>query len=102
MFPLATLVTSDKHDDFSDLNRPDVFRLNIGVSKKTYQGYFGTKKFEEAESDYDFTALNTFMPHPVYGMMHWICILNPRDETFETVKSLLAEAYEMAVQAATK
>ena len=27
----------------------------------------------------------------------WICVLNPSDETFERVKPLLREAYEMAV-----
>jgi hypothetical protein len=35
-FPFATLVTSDEYDRFSDLNRPGVFRLNVGVSKRTF------------------------------------------------------------------
>ncbi len=47
---------------------------------------------------YDFTTLDQLMPHPVYGRMYWVCVLNPTNETFETkVRSLLAEAYEMAV-----
>src|SRR4051794_21778264 len=29
-FPFVTLVNSDVNDTFSDLNRPSVFRLNIG------------------------------------------------------------------------
>ena len=38
------------------------------------------------------------MPHPVYGRMYWVCVLNPSDETFATkVQPLLAEAYDMAV-----
>jgi hypothetical protein len=38
------------------------------------------------------------MPHPVYGRMHWICVLNPSNETFEVkVLPLLTEAYNMAV-----
>ena len=38
-FPFATIVTKDyeNFDIASDLNRPEVFRLNIGVSKQTYQ-----------------------------------------------------------------
>src|SRR5690348_3049298 len=30
-FMFATIVTSDINDQFSDLNRPSVFRLNIGI-----------------------------------------------------------------------
>ncbi len=106
-FPFVTLVTSDINDHFSDLNRPSVFRLNIGVSKETFRSLFGEPKLPpygnmtesvDEPSDYDFTTLNQVMPHPVYGRMYWVCILNPDDETFETkVRPLLLEAYEMAV-----
>jgi hypothetical protein len=108
MFPFVTLVTSDINDTFSDLNRESVFRLNIGVSKQTFQSLFGVPerragKKNAAESDddqsqYDFTAFDQIMPHPVYGKMYWVCILNPSDETFETkVQPLLTEAYQKAV-----
>ena len=107
-FPFVTLMTNDLNDQFSNLNRPEVFRLNIGVSKQTFRSLFGSPKLpaygdsgaegSENASDYDFTALDQLMPHPVYGRMLWVCILNPGDETFETqVRPLLAEAYEMAV-----
>ena len=44
-FPFATLISSDQdHDRFSNLDRPGVFRLNIGVSKKTFQSLFGIAK----------------------------------------------------------
>jgi hypothetical protein len=90
MFPFATLTTSDENDQFSNLNRPDVYRLNIGVSKATFKNLF------DAVRDYDFTALDRIMPHPVYGKMYWVCVLNPGTETFEVVRSLLAEAYSTA------
>lgn len=100
-FPFATIVTTDVHDPYSDLNRPDVFRLNIGVSKETFRSLFGTPKLPteaDSSSDYDFAALNTLLPHPVYGKMYWVCILNPDDEMLATkVMPLLNEAYEMAV-----
>ena len=49
-------------------------------------------------SDYNFTALDQVMPHPVYGRMYWVCVLNPSDETFETkVRPRLTGAYELAV-----
>jgi hypothetical protein len=91
-FPFATLSTNDEYDQASDLNRPDVFRLNVGVTKSTFQSLFGTK------SDHDFTALDRLMPHPVYGKMYWVCVLNPSAETFKTVQELLAEAYDMAAR----
>lgn len=39
-FPFATLVTSDNYDSYSNLNRPSVFRLNVGVGKDTYRSLF--------------------------------------------------------------
>jgi hypothetical protein len=101
-FPFVTLVTDDKHDQASNLSRPSVFRLNIGVKKETYQSMFGTppsfpKDGGIVDTGHDFTALDQIMPHPVYAAMNWVCVLNPGDATWEAVRSLLAEAYEMAV-----
>ena len=107
-FPFVTLVINDLYDQFSNLNRPSVFRLNIGVSKQTFRSLFkafslpsdkdSTTASDENSSGYDFTALNQVMPHPIYGRMYWVCVLSPSDETFETnVRPLLIEAYDMAV-----
>jgi len=32
------------------------------------------------------TALDQLMPHPVYGRMFWVCVLNPSDVTFQKVQ----------------
>ena len=93
-FPFATLANTDENDQFSDLNRPSVFRLNVGVSKATFQSLFGS----HSEDGYDFTAFDRIMPHPVYGKMYWVCVLNPGAETFASVTPLLAEAYEQSVK----
>ncbi len=54
-------------------------------------------------SDYDFTALDRVMPHPVYGKMYWVCVLNPSDNTLATaVRPLLDEAYATAVSKFSK
>ncbi len=108
MFPFVTIVTNDFHDQFSNLDRQEVFRLNIGISKQTFRTLFGTPKLpaygdsaaesDANDSDYDFTVLDKVMPHPVYGRMFWVCVLNPSDETFtREVQPLMAEAYELAV-----
>jgi hypothetical protein len=96
-FPFATLVTKDDYDNVSNLSRPGVFRLNIGVGRPTFLELFPPSA-ESGEPAHDFTALDRLMPHPVYGGMFWVCVLNPGDETFEkTVRPLLAEAYDLAV-----
>lgn len=104
-FPIITLVTGDRYDQFSDLDRPGVFRLNIGIGKETFRARFGKPQLpgsgedeSNAASAFDFTALDQVMPHPVYGRMYWVCVLNPSDETFaQDVQPLLAEAYALAV-----
>lgn len=98
-FPFATLVTNDDYDNYSNLNRPGIYRLNIGISKESYHAHFPAKANVDNEgkspaTSYDFTALNTLMPHPVYGRMYWVCILNPDTSTFQSlVQPLLAESY---------
>jgi uncharacterized protein DUF6194 len=95
-FPFATIVTKDygDFDNASNLNRPGVFRLNLGLSRDTFRLLFGTAI---VPSDYDFTALNKLMPHPVYAPQFFACILNPSDTIFtESIQPLLAEAYAVA------
>ncbi len=101
-FPFATLVTSDFNDQFSNLNRPGIFRLNIGSGKASFQALFGTPPASKASDydpipGYDYTVLDKILPHPVYGRMYWVSILNPSRETFENqVQPLLTDAYELS------
>ena len=94
--PFATIVTKDygEFDNSSNLNRPGVYRLNIGVSRDTFRALFGYAPGEDApaDTDYDFAALDTVMPHPVYAPQSFVCVLNPSPATFEAVKPLLADA----------
>ncbi|AGU50523.1 hypothetical protein VAPA_1c34370 [Variovorax paradoxus B4] len=93
-FPFATIVTKDNDfDSASNLNRPGVFRLNVGVGKETFRALFG----ELDEGNIDFTALDKLMPHPVYAKMYWVSVINPSNKTFETVKPLLTEARSLAI-----
>ena len=95
--PFATLTSSDQdYDRISNLDRPGVFRLNIGVSKQTFQSLFGTARADV--NSYDFTTLDIIMPHPEYAQQHFICVLSPSEMTFERLRLLLAEAYDMAVR----
>ena len=72
-----------------------MFRLNIGVGKETFSSLFGPLPWSAGR---DFTVLDQIMPHPVYAPQAWVCVLNPRDATFQAVRPLLAEAYDLAVR----
>ena len=101
MLPFTTIATADNEGDrVSNLDRSGVFRLNIGVSKPTFQSLFGTGKVDV--SAYDFTALDTIMPHPDYAPQSWICVLSPSDTTLHKLRPLLSEAYELAVRRASR
>ncbi len=93
-FPFATLVTKDvaasDWDTKSKLYRPGVFRLNISVGRESFRSLFGD---ETEEGNHDYAALDVVMPHPAYGRNYWICVLNPSDETFQSILPLLREAY---------
>ena len=104
----ATLKEKDgENDKASHLDRDGVFRLNMGVSKKRYLSLFSylpkrPAKGRFIEGSYDFQKIDTILPHPVYGWMGWVCVLNPSFETFEDCKNLLDDAYNKALKAATK
>jgi len=95
MLPMASIASSDnEYDRVSNLDRPDVFRLNLGISRETFRSLFGGRL---DLNSYDFTALDTLMPHPHYSQQYYVCILNPSKSNSEMVKRLLKEAYELAV-----
>ena len=100
--PFATIVTKD-YDGFdtaSHLNRPDVFRLNIGVGRTAFEALIGypppAHADQSARSDY--TALDELIPHPAYASQGWVAILNPADTTSALARSLLTDAYTLATQ----
>ena len=87
----ATIVTTDEHDEGapSQLFRPGVFRLNIGVGRVTFERLVGLL------ADPDYAAFDRILPHPVYAKQLWISILNPSDATFrDVVLPLLTEAHD--------
>lgn len=101
--PFATLVTADHYDTVSGLNRPGAYRINIGVTKATYVSLLGPAPKERDENGvlltgFDYTAVDTLLPHPFYASQHWVSVVNPGPATLDTVRRLLAEAYDFAVR----
>lgn len=92
VLPFVTIALADnEHDQVSRLDRDGIFRLNIGVSKATFQ-----QLFPDDSAAWDYTALNSFMPHPHYAAQHFICILNPEGLQLAATTGYIAEAYDIA------
>ncbi|WP_104381609.1 DUF6194 family protein [Sphingobacterium sp. HMA12] len=88
---VSTADSDNEYDDVSKLNRQDIFRVNIGVSKESF-----AKLFSESGIEWDFTTLNTFLPHPHYAAQNFICILNPSGEKLIQTLQFIDEAYLIA------
>ena len=89
-----------ENDKGSHLDRPGIYRVNTGISKKKFRELFGFIPVRPAaggivDMPYDFTETNKILPHPVYAWMGWVCVLNPTEDTFEQFMSLIDEAYEL-------
>lgn len=95
MFPFATIVTRDnEHDCQSRLDRPGAYRLNLGLPRETFGPLFGT-----ADGAFDYSAIDTLFPHPLYGKASWVSIINPSAANFAgNVAALIAEAYQNDVR----
>ena len=98
----ATIKTQDDpNDDVSDLARPSVYRLNVGLGEPAYRALFGPLPPRPGddgliETHHDFRQLDRLLPHPVYAYLGWICVLSPGAATFDALKPLLADAYACA------
>lgn len=77
----ATIVWTDAFDmgNPSDLARPGVFRLNIGLGKASFRRLVGDM------ADPDYAQLDRLIPHPPYAKQRWVSILNPSQQTFDVV-----------------
>lgn len=89
------------NDKASNVDRPGVYRLNLGISKQTYQTLFGEipkrpLAGQIVDTGHDFEKLYEIMPHPVYGWMSWIGVLNPSKTTISELKPLIDESFELA------
>lgn len=89
------------NDNASNVDRDGVYRLNLGVSKTTFIEFFGAIPTRPAagkivNTGHDFTQLDQITPHPVYGWMSWVAVLNPSEATFINLQPLIYEAVQLA------
>lgn len=101
VYVLTVKEKDGENDSSSNLNRENIYRVNIGVRKPTFLRLFGEipgrpPKGGTVGIKTDFTETDRILPHPVYAWMAWICCLSPSAETFGALKPLIREAYEYA------
>ena len=98
--PFATIVQSDYEgfDVLSDLARPGVFRVNIGVGRERFEELIGyaPAAHERRREESDYAELDRLLPHPAYASQGSVAILNPGPRTGEVTRELLAEAHNRA------
>lgn len=90
------------NDRASRLDRPGVFRLSLGASRALFVARFGAPparppKGGAVVGPWDFTVLDECTPHPVYGWMSWVSILNPSAASFEALRPMAQAAHARAV-----
>ena len=97
-----TIKESDgENDQASNLDRDGVFRVSFGVSRISYEALFGPKPPRPAKggvvkTGHDFTQTDLLMPHPIYAWMHWVQVLNPSQETWNSNQNLIQESYDLS------
>lgn len=92
--PYATIVTKDYPDDCSShLDLPDRWRLNIHVGRQTLERLTVQPVGRPAG---DPAADDVVLPHPVYGALGWISVINPGEQTAALVSDLLRQAHDQA------
>lgn len=73
----------------------------MGLPYPVFEKKFGKRPVRPGkggiiDGEWDFTRLDKLTPHPVYGWMGWVSVLNPSSRTFDECQSLLSEAFGKA------
>jgi hypothetical protein len=101
-FPFITVMTGDRHDAASRLDRDTAsFRVNLGVGRTAYEALLSLAPrqaagYEVIDTGFDYTSTDLVMPYPLYAPLHWVCIVNPGVRSRASLASLMDAAYALA------
>ncbi|MFI2102880.1 DUF6194 family protein [Isoptericola sp. NPDC019693] len=89
--PFGTVVTKNYPDDVAfDLDRPGRWRVNVHVGRAR------ARVLVPGREPAAVVVPDVLLPHPVYGDLGWVCVLNPAGRTTPLVLDLLSEAHDAA------
>ncbi len=95
--PFATIVTKDYPDEpGSGLDRADAYRLNIFAGAAEFRAVTGRGPCERTPPDSAPSTPDVLIPHPVYGHLAWLAVINPAERTSSTALELLDSAHRAA------
>ncbi|TFV67912.1 UNVERIFIED_ORG: hypothetical protein E4P37_02155 [Bacillus sp. AZ43] len=101
--PFATVVTKDYPDDTrSRLDRPGAFRVNIAAGATEFRRWIGRAPRDAGAEDLDPATPDVVMPHPVYGHLGWLAVVEPGPRTDVAVRDLLRTAHGFAMARAER
>ena len=94
--PYGTIVTKDHPGDTaSALGPAGRWRVNVRVDRATFRELTGEEP-RGVGRPRDHAAADTVLPHPVYGALGWVCVVDPGERTTDTVVRLLRDAHDAA------
>jgi hypothetical protein len=95
--PFATVVTKDHPgDESSRLDRPGAFRVNVAAGTEEFRRWTGRAPREPAAGDVDPSTPDVVVPHPVYGGLGWLAVVDPGPRTADALRGLLRTAHASA------
>jgi hypothetical protein len=98
--PFATLVIHDYAgwDTESHLDRDGIFRVNIAIGRGGFEQLLGYAAADHAahHDEFDYAAIDVFLPHPIYASQGWVSILNPAERTSMQLRTLVDDAHNLA------
>ena len=93
--PYGTVVTKDYPDDAaSRLDEEGRWRVNVHVGRDRFRDLVGADPRDGAASEVGET--DVVVPHPVYGALGWVCVVNPAERKTGLVLDLLRAAHDDA------
>ena len=95
--PFATVVTKDyPGDESSRLDRSGAFRVNVAAGRDEFRRWTGADPREAAPSGVDPSTPDVVIPHPVYGCLGWLAVVDPGPRTEDALRDLLRTAHSLA------
>ncbi len=95
--PFATVVTKDYPDDSaSHLDRPEAYRVNLAAGTGEFVRWAGRQPRADGSGDIDPSTEDVVMPHPIYGDLGWLSVVNPGSSTESALHDLLRAAHQRA------
>jgi Family of unknown function (DUF6194) len=90
------IITKDYPDDTaSDLDPEGRWRVNVHVDRATFRRLTGEDP-RGLTRPRDLATADVVNPHPVYGSLGWIAVVNPGERTADAVLQLLRDAHDAA------